>query len=83
MQDMGDSYPVTLQSVHRLLSLQEDDFVNYVVCPKCDSVYKDGFEVGRNGLKESKYCDHVCFPKHPHASQRTPCGAMLVKVKCG
>ena len=32
-----------------------------------------------NGQKESKYCNHIGFPKHPQASHRKPCGAMLLK----
>lgn len=34
MQEMGSAIPITLQSLQRLIALQEDDFLNYVVCPK-------------------------------------------------
>ena len=81
MQDMGDALPVTLQSVHRLISLQDNDFIKYVVCPKCESIYdyKNCFVIARNGQKESKNCVHVSFPNHPQLARRTPCGAMLLK----
>ena len=79
MQDMGDVFPVTLNSLNHLITLQEDDFLTYVVCPKCDSVYNNCFEVRRNGLKESKCCSHKQFPNHPQRSHRKPCGATLLK----
>ena len=41
--------------------------------------YNDCVEVRRNGQKESKRCQHVHFPNHPHASRRNPCEAILVK----
>ena len=74
IQELGNSLPVTVQSVHHLISLQED-FVNYVVCPNCDSVYEydSCFEISANDEKESKYCNHIRFPKHPQASHRKPC----------
>jgi len=81
IQEMGNAIPVTLQSLHHLLSLQNEDFVKYVVCPSCDSIYEfnDCVEVGRNGQKESKLCQHVRFPNHPHESRRKPCKAVLLK----
>ena len=53
IQEMGNAIQVTLQSLHHLLSLQNEDFVKYVVCPSCDSIYEfnDCVEVGRNGQK--------------------------------
>ena len=62
MQDMGDSIPLTLQSLHRLLSMQSDDVISYVVCPNCDSVYEyqSCFELSRSGTKNQKFV--VTFP---------------------
>lgn len=52
----------------------------YVVCTKCNSVYdyQSCFEV-RFGKKISKHCEFVAFPNHIHRTQRTPCGALLLK----
>ena len=57
MQAMGDSIPVTLQSLHRLLSMQSDDVISYVVCPNCDSVYEyqSCFELSRVVQKNQKF----------------------------
>ena len=81
MQEMGSAIPLTLQSLQRLIALQEDDFLNYVVCPKCDSVYeyKDCFYTMQNGSKESKCCSHIHFPNHPQISRRKSCGTTLLK----
>ena len=40
LQEMSDAVPLTLSTIHRLLSIKEDDFDLYVVCPSCDSVYE-------------------------------------------
>ena len=81
MQHMGDNFLVTIHSLWHLINLQEDDFVAYVVCPKCDSIYNynDFFEIRHNGLKESKFCSHVSFPSHPQRSRGKVCGATLLK----
>ena len=81
----GYAISLTLQSVHSLIALQEDDIVNYIVCPNCDSVYeyKDCFEIGTNGLKEWKCCSQIRFPKHPQVPHRAPCGTMLLKKTKG
>lgn len=78
---MGQSVPLTLATVHKLISLQQNDFINYVVCPSCDSIYEyqDCLQVGANGQQISKECSHVDFPNHPQASRRKPCGTKLLK----
>lgn len=72
---------MTLKSVHHILSLENNDFKKYVVCPLCDSIYdyNDCVEVTRSGQRESKRCKHVHYPNHPQASHRKPCEAMLLK----
>ena len=81
MQAMGDSIPVTLQSLHRLLSMQSDDVISYVVCPNCDSVYEyqSCFELSRSGTKKSKVCSHIPYPNQLHETCRKPCGSVLLK----
>lgn len=79
--DIGGGIPLTLKSVHKLVSLEVGDITNYVVCPSCDSIYEynDCFTVKANGEKVSEHCKHVHYPDHPHASRRNPCGALLLK----
>ena len=82
----GNAVPLTIKSVHRMISLQTNCFESYVVCLTCDSIYnfEDCVKTSLAGhLRESKRCRHVHFPNHPRVSQRVPCGSLLLrKVKC-
>lgn len=77
----ADCIPVTLNTVYKLVEVNKDSFIEYVVCPKCGSIYEysDCVMVRANGEKESKVCCHVTMPNHPHRLQRVPCGAVLLK----
>ena len=81
LQEMGGSFPLMLSTVHKLIALQGNDFINFVVCPKCDSVYeyKDCLTVDESGQQVSKECSHVHFPNHPQVSRIKPCGTQLLK----
>ena len=59
--------PHSIQNGHKLLwNTTGDDFITFVVCPKCDSVYKyDDCVVTVGGKKESKRCENVAYPNHP------------------
>ena len=78
--------PNNTDSASKLLqTTNRDDFIEYVVCPKCHSIYhyEDYFYVC-HGQKESKACTHIPNPNHPHHSRRVNCGAILLKkVKTG
>ncbi len=79
--DAANSIPLGLKAVNKLLGIDPDDFVTYVVCPSCHSVYSyDDCIIKRAyGRSESKHCCHVAYPKHPHRSRRKACGAQLLK----
>ena len=81
LQEMGGYFPLTLTTVHKLIALQGNDFINFVVCPKCDSVYecKDCLKVDESGQQVSKECSHVHFPNHSQVLRRKPCGTRLLK----
>ena len=84
LQKMSNQVPLTLSTVHRILSYRncKNDFVQYVVCPSCDSLYEydDCVETSISGhRKSSKHCRHVSYPNHHIASKRSPCGALLLK----
>lgn len=74
-----------LQAQKLLWKTTKEHFIEFVVCPKCHSVYnyKDCY-VTKAGKKESKACEHVSFPNHPQQSGRKKCGTLLLKkVKSG
>ena len=59
-----DVMPLCLQTVHKLLGISGNDFVAYVVCPSCQSVYRfeDCFISRPFGRSEAKTCCQiVCF----------------------
>lgn len=79
--------PSSLYHLKSALHLNENDFVKYVVCPSCHSLYRleNCFTVTA-GKKEPKTCSYVAYPRHPHSQRRLPCGTRLlseVKLKSG
>lgn len=73
-------WPKTLGSMHKVMGFEKEEFVQYVVCPKCHSIYdySDCFMM-KHGIEVSKTCQHCPFPQHPNKSQRKPCGAVLLQ----
>ena len=81
-----ETLPHTASSAHTYLwKTKDDDFIIYVVCPKCDSIYEyDDCVVFSEGRKQSKLCRHIAYPNHPHIRRRQECGAQLLKpIKTG
>ena len=81
IQSISDSVPKTYSGALKLLKVDsKDNFTMYVVCPKCNSIYSYNlcYEV-KSGQKVSKHSQFIAFPNHPHATQRLPCGALLMK----
>ena len=66
-------------------ALKHDDYVEYVVCPKCCTLYSlSESTVDNHGQKESKRCTFIEFPNHPHSTRRRACNEILMKrVKIG
>ena len=73
--------PIGLKTVHKILGVDNDLFVQYVSCSRCHSVYKyeDCIETKANGQHEPKRCRHVAYPSHPQMSFRKRCDALLLK----
>lgn len=83
--DFSAQLPQTLHGAYSCVGMARDDFIEYVVCPDCHSVYeyKDCFDTVA-GVKVSKECCHVSYPNHPQSTRRQKCGAHLLKrVKSG
>ena len=77
---LSQQVPQTLSCAHSYVGIATNEFIEYVVCPSCHSVYeyKDCIHtVG--GEKVSKYCCHIPYPNHPQRSRRQKCGAALLK----
>lgn len=59
------------------------DVVEYVVCPKCNTLYmmKDCI-VRQFGRDESRLCEFIEYPRHPYPSMRKKCSTVLLKKIC-
>ena len=73
--------PSSLHRMKGLIGLNTDHFEKFVVCPKCDNIYKlnQCYETTSTGKKKSARCRHVNFPNHPQKQQRRPCNTLLMK----
>lgn len=72
-------FPNSLYKLRKHLGLlNKDDFVKYVVCPKCKSLYdyKDCIQ-SHCGRQVSARCTFVAWSRHPHRRKR---GTSLFKV---
>ncbi len=58
-----------------------DTFKKYASCPVCDSIYPlDTCKIVQPDKSVlSRQCSFISFPNHPHATQRQPCNAQLLK----
>ena len=73
--------PLSTVAAHKILwNTKQVNFIEYVVCPSCHSIYEyDKCYITRHGQKESKLCSHVAYPSHPHCSKRKACEATLLR----
>ena len=88
LQDLMPKFPQNIRAAQQLLwQERKTDIIEFVVCPKCHSVYSyEDCVITRAGQKESKVCSHVAYPDHPHLRRRKACGTVLlkrIKVKSG
>ena len=76
LPDITSSY----KSAINLIAIKRS-FTEYVVCPKCHSLYlyEDCVENRANHQRISKYCKFVGFPNHRCRQLRSACGELLLK----
>lgn len=81
LANAADRIPIGIGTIHKLLNTHIDDFTQFVVCPKCHSVYSyaDCVTKSRNGQLESKSCQHIPYPNHPQPARRKACNTLLLK----
>lgn len=77
----ANNLPISRELILQLLNSNKKVYKEYVVCPKCDSLYqlKDCIKLNPNGTTESKTCCHVATPDHLHRSRRVACGCVLLR----
>lgn len=69
--------PMTFKDALSRSGISCSEFIEYVVCPSCNSVYE--FEDCVAGELRTRYCCHVAYPNHPQQLHRQPCRAPLLK----
>ena len=72
--------PTSLYTTRKILGVHNDCFHQYVVCPKCNSIYEMEQCIGTTarGSKYTKCCWYVEFPNHPRQQLRAECGMPLL-----
>lgn len=79
----ANNIPKTLFSLRKWTGILRDNFLQYVVCPKCMSIYPlaETYETRRDGTKVCKTCDHKPFYNHPHqrSALGKKCGSALLR----
>ena len=68
-------------SVCKMIGLIDDQFLEYVVCQQCHSIYElsQCIQQDYRGRKTSKRYWYTKFPNHPFQSQRQKCGCLLLE----
>lgn len=71
-----------LLGMMKLTGILRDDFLQYVGCPKCMTVYMltETYELRRDGTKVCRTCGHIPFYNHPQqrSALRKKCGSALL-----
>ena len=80
LSELSHILPKTLSSAKKLVGKPYDGVMDYVVCPKCNTLYKMSECILKEfGREESRKCSYIEFPNHPHHSRRSKCNTPLLK----
>ena len=72
---LAANLPTTLYSARKFLNIDRDNFVQYVVCPKCTKLYhKDDIVINDGGRTVARTCENVPFPR---SKRPRTCGSQL------
>ena len=75
-------FPTSEHSLRTIAGIHRGcDFKQYICCPQCYKTYPElrHWTIYSHSKPEDFLCDHVAYPRHPHTSQRTKCGTVLLK----
>lgn len=78
---LAENFPNTKHKARKTLGFDTDEFLKFVVCPKCHKLFSyEQAVVTVNGKQQSNVCTFVLFPNHPQLRFREPCGESLMKA---
>ena len=69
-------FPVSTYAFKMALSINENNFIQYVVCPSCYMLYD--FKECFDHRQKPKTCSYVQFPEHRMQAFRLPCNSRLL-----
>ena len=72
-----NQFPSSLNAMRTRLSVEQRELLQYVMCPKCDTLCGEAKAVI---FSNQNRCSHVPFPNHPHKSRRVACQSLICKV---
>ena len=79
----ANNIPKTLFSFRKCTGILRDNFLQYVVCPKCMTAYMltETYELRWDGTKVCKTCGHIPFYNHPQqrSALRKKCSSALLR----
>ena len=83
LQSFLTAFPTTEYVLRTIAGMTNADasFTQFVCCPKCFKLYTElqTWVIYPHSKPEDFLCEHVEFPRHPHASRRSKFGATLLK----
>ena len=81
LSDFAQSIPRDIKLLQKIFGINRSQFIQYVVCPKCHSIYNfDSCIITEGNRKESKCCQHISFPNHPQLARCSKCSKPLMKT---
>ena len=80
VETLVNVFPQNVYAMSKFIDSKKIQFLKYVVCRKCFKLYKiEDCHIIIEGRKQSKLCNHICFPNHKLAYMRRPCSEPLLK----
>ena len=77
--EIANTLPKSLYTIRKRFR-KVDGFTEYVVCPKCSTLYTFAECIIQQGnITDSRRCEHIEFPNHPHSARRSKCNTILMK----
>ena len=74
---LATNLPTTLYLARKMLKIDRDNFIQYVVCPKCTKLYlMDDIVVNDSRQTFARTCEHVAFPR---SRRPRTCGSQLAR----
>ena len=81
LDDFIKLLPSSVTAAKKFIGHISDNFEKYATCPQCHSIYPlDSCKIILPDKTTcSRKCSYIKYPQHPHISQRSPCGTLLMK----